>query len=286
MQTLKQFIAESNRPIEQGKVDASGVPCAMVNWNRNRAVGPDGVPAALVQKPTPTKNPEPDLVSEKEEPKHPDAMPEHLGGYYGDKEEWHDEYDNYKAAKGGYELHNQLVANDKTVGEKEKDHVQAYTRDSSYLNRHLFNKHVDGEKHDEEVRGINIKTMDKAVTRNKLKHDLHVYSGVTWHPGNVAKQHPERHVHLPAYTSTSLDKSVAHGFATGDENNNTHVIHFHLKKGQPGKYVEHHTENPGEQEFILPRNTTVKIHPRPDRYEDAVSGQVTHVWHAHVVGKE
>jgi hypothetical protein len=283
MQSLKQFITESNRPIEQGKVDASGVPCAMVNWRRTANLGPDGVPAALIQKPTkPTGNKEPDLVSEKmEAPEHE----EKLGGYYGDKEEWDDEYDNYKAAKGGHELHKQLVENDKSVG-KDVDHVKSYTRDSSYLNRHLYNRHVDGEKHDDEVRGINIKAMDKAVTRNKLKHDMHVYSGVTWHPGNVAKQHPDRHVHLPAYTSTSIDKQTAHSFATGDENNQQHVIHFHLKKGQAGKYVEHHTENPGEHEFILPRNTTIKIHPKADRYYDHVSDTETHVWHAHVVGKE
>lgn len=272
MQTFKQFVTEQNKPVEQGKLDAFGIPCALVNWRRNGSIGPDGVPAALITKPV--RKP----VQEKAgEPAHP----EHVGGYYGDKEEWDEKYDNGHIGHGG-EVHDHLVKADKTVG-KEKEHVQAYTRDSTYLNRHLYNKHVDGEHHDSEVHGIPVKEMDKAVTRNKLHHDLHVYSGVTWHPGELAKQHQDRHIHLPAYTSTSLDKGVAHSFATGDKNNQQHVIHFHLKKGQAGKYVEHHTENPGEHEFILPRNTTVKIHPRPDRYYDHLSDTETHVWHAHVV---
>jgi len=273
MLKFKQFVTEQAKPVEQGKVDASGLPCALVNWRRNGAIGPDGVPAALITKPTRK------AVQEKMDA--PETH-EHLGGYYGDKEEWDEKWDNHMP---GHELHDNLVKTDKSVGRDVED-VKSYTRDSAPLNRHLYNRHVDGEQHDDTVKGINVKSFDKTVGRNKLKHDMHVYSGVTWHPGDVAKQHPDRHVHLPAYTSTTLSKDVAHAFATGDSENATHVIHFHLKKGQPGKYVEHHTENPGEHEFIMPRNTTIKIHPRPDRYEDAISGNVTHVWHAHVVSKE
>jgi hypothetical protein len=265
MQSFKSFVAEQNKPVEQGKV-ANGVPCAVVNWRRKSAT--QSVPAALID-----WSHAPERLSEK----HDSA---HAGGHYGDISDWHDEYDNDHIGHGG-EVHDHLVKHDKG-DEHDNSVVNDYTRDSSGLNRHLYNSHVDGEKHKENAGGINVKAMDKAVGKTKLKHDLHTYSGVTFNPGKLAKQHPEGHLHLPAFTSTSIDKETAHGFATGDENEEKHVIHFHLKKGQAMKYAEPHSENPGEHEVILPRNTTWKLHPRPDTYEDNF-GDPTKVWHAHPV---
>jgi hypothetical protein len=262
MLSFKQYVTEANKPVEQGRV-VNGTPCAVINWRRKGATAPNGVPAALIDFDR-TKR-----VSEK-----------HEGGHYGDLSDWHEEYDNSHIGHGG-EVHDHLVKHDKGT-EADNSVVNDYTRDSSGLNRHLYNSHVDGEKHSESAGGINVKAMDKAVGKTKLKHDMSTYSGTSFNPGKLAKAHPEGHLHLPAFTSTSLDKETAHGFATGDENEHKHVIHFHLKQGQAIKYAEPHSENSGEHEVILPRNTTWKLHPRPDTYEDHF-GQPTKVWHAHPV---
>lgn len=267
MKTFRQFVTEQADPIEQGKIDANGYPCVMVNNIRNTGMGPNGVPFALID----NKRPKAAKVQEKTDPT-----------YYHDQ--WIEHNDNEHLGHSVHEVHKSLVEKDKSSG-NDADHVRAYTNESQWANKGLLRAHHSGETHDAVMGGVHIANMDKAVGRNKLGHDLHTYSGVTFHPGKLAAKHPEGHLHLPAYTSTSIDKETAHGFATGDENEETHVMHFHLKKGQAGKYAEPHSANKGEHEFIMPRGTTVKVNPKPDKYQDNYGG-TTHVWHAHVVDKE
>src|SRR5579864_5072148 len=150
MLSFKQYVTEQNKPVEQGRM-VNGVPCAVVNWRRKGASTPNGVPAALVDWDRSKR------VSEK-----------HEGGHYGDLSDWHEEYDNSHIGHGG-EVHDLLVKHDKGT---EEDHsvTNDYTRDSSGLNRHLYNSHVDGEAHKKFAGGIEVAKMDKAVGKSKLKH--------------------------------------------------------------------------------------------------------------------
>lgn len=110
-------------------------------------------------------------------------------------------------------------------------------------------------------------------------------------PGEVAAKHPEGHIHLPAFTSTSIHKDTAEGFAQEHDNGygkTRHIIHFHLPKDHKGVYIgeghdgEKISEHEREGEFVLPRGTNWKIHPQPDIYEHH-NGDENHVWHAHPV---
>lgn len=252
MKSFKQFIKEST---EMGH---------MVN----------GVPCAIIEKPHKGNT----SVSE--------SFPHWVGkGHTGDVEDWKDSNDN--ESEGGHEgVHEMLSAHDHH-DEDDAETIHHYTAESRGFNHRLYRNHVNGtpEKHPFRI--------DATVSKNKLPRPIHTYSGVNWHPGEMAAKHPEGHVHLPAFTSTSLDPRVAHSFAQdhgtemarnkGVPHTDNHVIHFHLKAGQPSKYVGHTSEYPDERELILPRDTTIKVHPKPDTYEDEYSGEKTHIWHAHVV---
>jgi hypothetical protein len=96
--------------------------------------------------------------------------------------------------------------------------------------------------------------MDSGMERHKTPHKLTVYSGIKYDPGE--KMDKNKIVHHPSYLSTSLDKFTAKGFSNCTTNK--HVLKIHVPKGHPGAYVDHFSENPGEKEFILPRNTKLK----------------------------
>lgn len=162
--------------------------------------------------------------------------------------------------------------------------VDEYTSASHSLNKSLLGHYQSGQVHPDKIFEHNLPKLDKAIDHHSLKHELHVYSGVSFHPGIEAAKNPEGKLHLPAYTSTSLSKAKAHEFTAPREGKN-HVLHVHLKPSQKGIYVgkfSAHGDN--EHEFLLPRHTTLKVHPKPTIVHGP-EGE-THIWHSHVVPNE
>lgn len=210
-----------------------------------------------------------------------------------DEREWENHHDNHHLGEHPDAVHDKLnMSHDKWKEHPDHDHVFKYTQSSATLNHNLI-QHASGQdpfrhedhhtehdkewtdsqklKHEHHVAGL-----DNALKHSKLEHDVHVYHGTyRWHPGEEAAKNSQNKVKLPAYTSTSIEKEKARGFAgRGDS---SHVLHIHMKKGQHGMYVGSHSDFAHEREMILPRNTTLKIHPHPTKLSDG-----THVWHAHV----
>lgn len=168
--------------------------------------------------------------------------------------------------------------------------LRSYSDESEPLNRALYERHIAGNP------VTNRQPIDDAVEQHKLHDDLHTYSGTHFNPGEIASQHPDNIVHLPAFTSTSLNRGVAASFSRsqGEVNGMSqhHVIHFNLKAGQKGAFVGHNSNvgeheqiswMPHEAEHILPRNTTVHIHPKPTTITDHANNRQYHVWEAHVL---
>jgi hypothetical protein len=176
------------------------------------------------------------------------------------------------------------LAWDHPISPEDRQHLHRYTKSSNSLNSELFRRHVEdhpepnpasvptkgGDSHHD------VAALDKAVS-HPLKRDVHVYSGVRFNPGQVASRHPEGHIHLPAYTSTSLDRGVANQFADSG-----HILHVHLKAGDKARYLGADSHYTHEKEVLLPRHTTLKVHPEPTKVKEE-GGNTVHVWHAHVV---
>jgi hypothetical protein len=109
----------------------------------------------------------------------------------------------------------------------------------------------------------------------------------------MAAKDPEGKLHLPAYTSTSTSKATALNFATDHPDSkgkrHNHILHIHLKPGQKGHYIGDQGYHGNEYEFLLPRNTTLKVHPKPQSFPAGshhLNDYPVHVWHAHVVPNE
>jgi len=227
------------------------------------------------------------------------AIKEDNDAYY----DWNYHNDNSHLGKDTQDVHNKINLSTnqfkKKHGSTSVEHLHNYSAFSQDTNRHLIHKAVGGKSPFENNLGLdpvkresNAKDMvhgvDHALKNSKLDHDLHVYHGTnTWHPGEESAKHSEGIVHLPTYLSTSISKSVGVDYThphTKLENKGHHILHIHLKKGQHGAYLGNNSCFDGEHEFLMPRDTKLKIHPEPTKLK--YDGNDLHVWHAHVVDNE
>jgi hypothetical protein len=262
MLNFKEFVTEQENHIEQG-VMVNGVPNVLIEKGIKQGyIDKNGLPCVLIQKPRRG------ALNERAE-----ATPK-----------WSAINDNAHLGDRSQTVHDALVSHDKHV-DGDTEHLHRYSDDSNDLNKTLYRDHRYGRTSERHIGEHDTKGLDAAVNRNKLKQDLHVYSGVGFHPGHLSARHPDNHLHMAAYTSTSIDKHTAMEFASmhDDDEGEHHIIHFHLKKGQKGKYVAPHAlpEVQHEREYLMPRNTTIKVHPEPTVHRSG--GSTYNIWHAHVV---
>lgn len=265
MKTFKQFVNDG-----------------VVNKNKN------GVPTAIVDfgkrsgKPFKTTNAIIDFGNRKGKPK----LNEDADG----DSPWI-EHHNENAAYGGthHEQHNALHASQ--TNNKLGEHSQAYSKWSADLNKSLLKHSNEGREHpktfQDDIHHYDLKKLDEEIAEHKLPHKLHVYSGVGFDPQKLSSAHPEGHIHLPAYTSSSINKDIAREFASGaafGKNEGRHILHMELPKGHTGKYLGENSENYHESEFMLPRGMTIKVHPNPKKIKRL--GREYHVHKATVVPKE
>lgn len=180
----------------------------------------------------------------------------------------------YHYSLGSNDINNYHIARE--TGQKEKSpHQIDHEWDDEWEKSRKRTKKMALIKHSHNI--------DKAMRKSSLKHDVHVYHGLKgWNPSEEAAKHPERKIKLPAYTSTSIHRSTADNFAGEDANREKHVLHIHLKKGQKGIYLGHHSHYDNEREMLLPRGTTLKIHKHKDRVKSDWNVD-TIIHHAHVV---
>ena len=231
------------------------------------------------------------------------SLSESLEEDYGStKVEWTDVLDNDPAHYPGLEhaasppeanhfIETQLVANTRRYKPSEKKTIAHYTGTSGGIsgslnwNRYLSSGGTRGKK----PPATHLRNMD-AITNQSLAHPLHVYSGINFNPAERMKN--KEFLHLPAFTSTSHDKTTAAEFAierasrSEIPNQAAHVLHVHLKEGDRAGYISHKSEMIGEYETVLPRNTVLRINPMPTTtshsdYETGKQRRV-YVWHATV----
>jgi hypothetical protein len=140
------------------------------------------------------------------------------------------------------------------LSDKEQNSLDHYTENGSgSLNRGLVkgSSSASHKKH--------IKQLDKITNhpKNKLKSSVVAYSGISaaFHK-KLSTVKPGKTVSSPSYISTTLDRGVAESFAHGADKigSKRPFIQFHLPKGySKGRHIEHVTQNPDEEEFLLAR---------------------------------
>ena len=185
----------------------------------------------------------------------------------------HSALTNYSVSS--YETNNALINN--AAGRSNKWDHSKYDSEEDRVRK--TNRKKRFEEH--------VKNLDDSFNHPHatLQHDLHVFHGTSrFNPGAEAAKNGGR-ITLPAFTSTSINAKNALDFAGAGDSNNAHVIHIHLKKGQKAHYLGSNSEVPEEQEALLPRNTTLRIHPKPTILHAGSGGNLTHVWHGYVEDK-
>lgn len=144
-------------------------------------------------------------------------------------------------------------------------HIAMFTRSSEAINHSLIN---GDNEHADWANGISeaIKTL-----HNPNAKELHVYSG-TNHPHLISgKASVGDILHTPAFTSTSIDHTVAKGFGWNHvdpakpSEANHHIIHFELPEGYSrGAYIQPHSWLPHEKEYLLDKDQKWKIKDKQD----------------------
>ena len=206
-----------------------------------------------------------------------------------------------------YDLHANLEPH-------EYDSMRKYTASSSDLNGYHYKKHKDPDhkpfvpsNHTLESYKSKLNTqtehLDSAIKKHKLDKPLTTYRGVSFHPGEEAAKHLDRHIHAPGFSSASLSSGIAERFS-GHGQNEQHVLIIHSKKGHHVLPILGHSVlgNGDEQEILHPRHTIMKIGKTPaktithhytETYYDIDDKPVktpvktnVHYWNAHVVHQE
>jgi hypothetical protein len=176
-------------------------------------------------------------------------------------------------------LHDSLKSHYSNFDNTDKEHIKTYTNSSWRINGTLLRGKtgVEHPDHDDKVKGI-----DHLLSKHAAPHDMHVYTGVDDnHPlHDIESKHKEHNLIHPGYTSTSISKSRAEGFAKST-NTDKHVLKIHVPAGHPGAYIDHLSANKGEKEFLLPRGTKLKVHPNPEVHHD-LYGDKIHTWNASI----
>lgn len=201
-----------------------------------------------------------------------------------DISKWYKENDNTRDAMHSlWEQHH--TDDDKTA-------VYKYTAASTPLNRSLHAHGEEGKQHPLEFPiktnrsnfTHDIRALDAAVNRNKLKHGLTTYSGISWNPSEKLKNSPDNIVNHPAYISSTHEKKVAVHFAETNaksDDADLHILKIYHPPGSTGMDLK---EDPAfsyythEREFVVPRDSKLKLNPVPKTYTK--NGRNVHVWEA------
>jgi hypothetical protein len=298
MKTFKQF----RESVEQKSDIVNGVPCAIIHHGEhsidhdadNTAVV-NGVPCAIIHHGEHSvRNPEPPFRKLKEEYSIVPGSVKYADGKSKPDESWIDDNENKHIHPDVKQVCNTLALQQVREG-LDHHHLNSYTQGSRMLNKELYMAHTAGMEAPSVVQGFttehNVKRLDDAINRNKTKTNIHVYSGVGFDPEERASKHESGHIHLPAYTSTSISKHIARNFAAtqGEEKSTMlrkdglkgHILSIHVPKGHPHAYIENESRFKGEKEVLLPRATTVRVTHHTDIEDDF--GDTYRCHHAEIV---
>lgn len=152
---------------------------------------------------------------------------------------------------------------------KKHPYIKLYTGSSADVNRHLIYSHKEGkDPMQEKVHTKTLQKLDESLDElsKPAPHDFHVYTGVGtgFNIAHIRAKQGDK-VHLPAYTSTSINPSIAASFSNdGHLKMFGEMIRVHIPKGSThGTYLGHLGEVGDEGEFLLKRGKTLKFHGEP-----------------------
>ena len=184
------------------------------------------------------------------------------------------------------------------------DQVRMYTDLSRNLSRELYRHHNNGtvppefimqdEKNDSK-KHHHLPTLDNIAFR-KLPKNMTLYTGIRHNPLDFVDG--GGHLHTPAFMSTSTSWGVAVQFAKRQSSRKdvfaedgkktyvepAHILEISAKRGQFAGNLSIKSVLQSENEFLLPRNTILKVNPAPEI--NPGSQRDTYVWSCVIVAQK
>ena len=110
---------------------------------------------------------------------------------------------NSHLGRYGHQISKKLNDGQK-LDKNEKDNIHSYTVNSTSLNKHLIK--TKGKPTNKQ-HADHTNTLSASIQKNKIKHDLHTYSGVTFDPEKIINK--QKKMKSAAFISTTHNKSTA-----------------------------------------------------------------------------
>jgi len=277
-----------------------------------------GPPQKIIKENLNPKNDKPVVINSKDEIfTDPEKHNKGLGEEQHKPENLIDDYigNGYVIPHNNAEHAKNIKALDNTVQRTANYHdmVDAYTSNSDNLNKTLYDhsltgatppdkiaSNLDTSRSDvEENPQIYLSKLDALIAKHKTPHAMTVYTGLHFDP----YQHLGKVVHMPAYTSTSVNPHVASDFgkpfpqaeSNGNMHHIKHIFRIELPKGQHHLFTDTGSNYPGQGEVILPRGIKLQVGRTPthiingnfnehftDRHWD--NKKITHmIWNARIL---
>jgi hypothetical protein len=125
---------------------------------------------------------------------------------------------------------------------------------------------------------VDLTKIDSILKKNKFVGQFHSFHGIGFDPAEKLGNDGNL-LHLPAYTSGSVNRNIALKYANFSPVGNVrHMLHVIHSPGSHGLYLGNNTFP--DNEVLLPRNMTLKMFPnQPSEYH--VGDARVKIWTAH-----
>lgn len=160
--------------------------------------------------------------------------------------------------------------NIEALGEGHKEHLLRYAGGSRSLNERLIHssKTSDPERDIKEAGwSKRVQGLDEVLGKHKTPNSMTVYHGAGFDPEDYVNQHPEGLLKIPTYLSTSISKSKGLDFAKELRNyrgfDHRNILKINVPENHPGFFIGKHGIFDDEKEFLMPRNTVLRVDKNP-----------------------
>lgn len=154
----------------------------------------------------------------------------------------------------------------------EQHHIRKYTGEySATMKDYEQNRATKNSNRVDEHENA-LHHLQTATEKHKAPEEFHTYTGVRKSP-HEGLQNGNNKFTMFSHTSSSLRPNTAHDFASEDKEANEHyktpgykhLMKIKVKKGEnAGAYIGHHSNAPGEMEFLHTHSKILKVHHEPE----------------------
>ena len=122
-----------------------------------------------------------------------------------------------------------------------------------------------------------IQSLDNALAKNQTQASFVVYSSLGMGGSDIAQFKPNSTFAFKGYRPTTI--SLANALQYSQDEKNSVVLQIKVPAGSNGAYVDDYSASPGENEFVLPRGSKVRVVSGPNKLVGGNMGQRKNVFY-------